>query len=68
MYADNEVYITSSNLSAVVSGIVEPACLLGGWAVYAAVNRNFKVEQGINYIGSRDIDLGFHVDETWSEK
>ena len=68
MYADNEVDMSRSNLSAVVSGVREPACLLGGWAVYATVNRNFKAEQGRNYIGSRDIDLGFHVDETWSDR
>ena len=68
MYADNEVDISRSNLSTVVSSVKEPACLLGGWAVYATVNRNFKAEQGRNYIGSRDIDLGFHVDETWSDR
>ena len=57
--------ISKSNLSTVVSSVKGPVCLLGGWAVYATVNQNFSAEQGRNYIGSRDIDLGFHVDETW---
>ena len=55
-------------MSIVVSRVKEPVCLLGGWAVYATVNKNFSDEQGRNYIGSRDIDLGFHVDETWSDR
>lgn len=54
-------------MSIVVSRVKGPVCLLGGWAVYATVNKNFSDEQGRNYIGSRDIDLGFHVDEAWSD-
>ena len=42
--------------------------MLGGWAVYITVNKNFNAEQGRDYIGSRDIDLGFHIDETWSDE
>jgi hypothetical protein len=41
----------------------EPICLLGGWAVYLTVNDNFKKDQGRNYLGSRDIDLGFHINK-----
>ncbi|MGI0088583.1 MAG: nucleotidyl transferase AbiEii/AbiGii toxin family protein [Nitrosotalea sp.] len=44
----------------------EPVCLLGGWAVYLTVNTRFNKANGRNYLGSRDIDLGFHVDPKWS--
>jgi hypothetical protein len=32
------------------------------------VNRSFEKANGRKYIGSRDIDLGFHVDKTWTQK
>ncbi|MEA3343757.1 MAG: hypothetical protein U9Q92_06350 [archaeon] len=41
--------------------------LLGGWAVYLHVNSNFKKARGRNYSGSRDIDLGFHMDTKWDK-
>ncbi|MGI0061391.1 MAG: hypothetical protein ACREBA_02945 [Nitrosotalea sp.] len=44
----------------------EPVCLLGGWAVYLTVNPKFNKSNGRNYLGSRDIDLGFHIDPNWS--
>lgn len=66
MYTENEIEISKANLSTVISNVKEPVCLLGGWAVYITVNQGFKAEQGRDYIGSRDIDLGFHIDETWS--
>jgi hypothetical protein len=41
--------------------------LLGGWAVYYIVNENFQKATGRTYIGSRDIDLGFHLNKVWSK-
>ena len=40
----------------------EPFLLIGGWAVYLTVNKSYRKEHGVPYLGSRDIDLGFHVD------
>ena len=68
MYAENEMEISRSNLSAVISNVKEPVCLLGGWAVYITVNQNFRAEHGKDYIGSRGIDLGFHMDDAWSDE
>jgi hypothetical protein len=51
----------------VLSELRGPICLLGGWAVYLTVNKNFKESQGRNYVGSRDIDLGFHIDTAWTK-
>ena len=42
-------------------------CLLGGWAVYLTVNENFRGSEGRNFMGSRDIDLGFHMDPSWTD-
>lgn len=65
-YQDYEIEISQSQLSEVFSRL-DGMCLIGGWAVYITVNKNFNDSQGRNYIGSRDIDLGFHVDRRWSE-
>jgi hypothetical protein len=40
-------------------------CLIGGWAVYKTVNTSYLEDRGRPYIGSKDIDLGFHIDESW---
>jgi len=34
--------------------------LLGGWAVYLTVNKNYQNDKGRDYHGSKEIDLGFH--------
>ena len=31
------------------------------------MNANFSASQGRNFIGSRDIDLGFHMDSSWTD-
>jgi hypothetical protein len=40
--------------------------LIGGWAVYETVNRSYMEDIGRPYIGSRDIDIGFHIDPSWN--
>lgn len=68
MYETYETGISSRYLKTVVDKLEEPICLIGGWAVYHSVNENFKTATGRNYIGSRDIDLGFHFEVDWNEK
>jgi hypothetical protein len=41
--------------------------LIGGWSVYLIVNDAFQKQKGRPYIGSRDIDLGFHFDPNWDK-
>jgi len=49
--------------------VAEPlVCLLGGWAVHLHVNTGFKQEHGRQYIGSRDIDIGVHVEPGWNQE
>ena len=63
LYEEHETEIPQRALPGVVSAIPSPACLLGGWAVYYTVNANYEASTGRSYHGSRDIDLGFHLDE-----
>ena len=39
---------------------------MGGWAVHHLVNERYKNARGAEYIGSRDIDLGFRIKKEWS--
>lgn len=67
LYQDYKVQISQSQLSRVLPKFGGQVCLLGGWAVYLTVNENFKEARGRNFMGSRDIDLGFHIDRTWTD-
>ncbi len=42
--------------------------MIGGWSVYFTVNEAFERATGRKYVGSRDIDLGFHFDPKWTRK
>ncbi|MBI5001897.1 nucleotidyl transferase AbiEii/AbiGii toxin family protein [Candidatus Woesearchaeota archaeon] len=60
MYLNKETEISYHYLQQVIRYLDEPLCLLGGWAVYFTVNSRFEKDRGRSYLGSRDIDLGFH--------
>lgn len=63
MYLEFETRTSYKYLKQVISILEEPICVLGGWAVFLHVNKNFQKAQGRPYLGSRDIDLGFHLDK-----
>jgi hypothetical protein len=60
MYKDIETDISYEYLKIVISELKEPICILGGWAVFFTVNEIFKQEMSRNYLGSKDIDIGFY--------
>jgi len=66
LYQPHEIEISQRYVRNVISKLMEPTCILGGWAVYAIVNENFRREHGRDYLGSRDIDLGFHIGKEWN--
>ncbi len=68
LYPNYETEISFKYLKEVVSILDDPICILGGWAVYFTVNERIKADIGIGYLGSKDIDLGFHIDKTTTEK
>ncbi len=63
MYPEFETRTSYKYLKRVISALEEPIYILGGWAVFLHVNKNFQKAQGRSYLGSRDIDLGFHLDK-----
>lgn len=63
MYPEFETKTSYKYLQQVISALEEPVCILGGWAVFLHVNKNFQKVQGRPYLGSRDVDLGFHFDK-----
>jgi len=67
-YVDEITDLSEQELQPVCRTIESPACLLGGWAVHLHVNDGFQAAYGREYIGSRDIDIGFHVDPAWGEE
>ena len=68
IYAPREIDISKRYLEIIFARIKGTACLLGGWATYYLVNRNFEKNTGRKYVGSRDVDIGFHIDKKWSEE
>jgi len=68
LYEPNEIKTSEKQLEKIFKQLPGPICLLGGWATYHIVNKNFEKANGRKYIGSRDIDIGFHIDKEWTEK
>jgi len=68
LYEPVEIQISEKYLKKVFKLIKGNICLLGGWAAYHIVNKNFEKTTGRNYVGSRDIDIGFHIDKNWTEQ
>lgn len=65
-YAEAVTRYSERELQAVLRVAEPPVCLLGGWAVYMQVMDEFHAEHDRRYIGSRDIDIGLHVDPEWT--
>lgn len=63
--ADEVTAFSESELQHLLEVASPPVCLLGGWAVHIHVTDAFREEHGRSYIGSRDIDLGVHIDSEW---
>lgn len=68
MYAEGETEVSEGYLKQVIESIEEPIVLLGGWAVRFLVDARYKEVTGRDYLGSRDIDLGFYMKERELDK
>lgn len=67
-YAEAVTRLSEGELRDVLSATEPPVCLLGGWAVHLHVTEGFRNAYDRPYIGSRDIDLGIHIDPGWSQE
>jgi hypothetical protein len=68
LYEPIEIEVSAKYLEKVFSEIKGDVCLIGGWATFHTVNKNFENINARKYIGSRDIDIGFHIDKGWSKE
>ena len=68
LYEPGEIEISEKYLEKIFKSIKGNVCLIGGWATHYLVNKNFENANGRNYIGSRDIDIGFHIEKSWSKE
>lgn len=68
MNRDKETEFSRNYLKEILGALPQPYCLMGGWSVYLTLNEKFKAPTGREYLGSRDIDLGFHLDPRWKPK
>lgn len=70
--ADRSQYVTAvthlseQELQEILTVAAPPVCLLGGWAVHLYVTDGFRTAHDRPYIGSRDIDLGVHIETDWT--
>lgn len=67
MYDPRITDLSKRHLKELSNGIDEDIYLLGGWAVHYVVNENFTKSRQRGYIGSRDIDIGFHFENQWDK-
>jgi len=67
LYAKYETDTSFDYLEKIIDILDEPICILGGWAVYLTVNKKFNEALGLDYLGSRDVDLGFHIDPSMNK-
>jgi hypothetical protein len=65
-YAETVTRLSEGELQDVLGVAEPPVCLLGGWAVHIHVSNGFQEAHNRDYIGSRDIDIGIHVDQRWT--
>lgn len=63
MYEEREIEISKRYFQEVITAVKEPVVILGGWATYFLVNDRYRETTGRAYIGSRDMDIGFHIEE-----
>ncbi|MCL2134939.1 MAG: hypothetical protein FWH37_05215 [Candidatus Bathyarchaeota archaeon] len=68
LYQTTETKTSQDQMQTIFAQLKTQTCLLGGWAVYYLVNENFQKATGRTYIGSRDIDLGFHINMDWTQE
>jgi hypothetical protein len=68
MYRDAETDFSRSFLKEILGSLQQPFCLIGGWSVYLTLNERFQQTTGREYPGSKDIDLGFHLEPKWTPK
>lgn len=68
MYNNFETELSRKFLEKIFDKLEKPFILLGGWATYFLVNERFKNSEGKEYLGSKDLDIGFYMEKDWNKK
>src|SRR3989344_4763591 len=68
MYEDFQTKISFEYIDELKKELKRPLVILGGWAIYFLVTKNFHNLEGKNYLGSKDLDLGYHLKEDMSKE
>jgi hypothetical protein len=68
MYEAKEIELSRKFLKDILLALDEPVVILGGWAIFFTINERYRETTGREYIGSRDIDLGFEIPENNLDK
>lgn len=68
MYEKFETEISFEYIKKLEKELGKPLIVIGGWAIYFLVNKDFKKSEGRNYLGSKDLDLGYHFDKNMSKE
>jgi len=61
MYEKYQTDLSWKYVQKITSELNKPLTLIGGWAVYFLVKDKFKEIYGKDYLGSKDIDLGYEL-------
>lgn len=67
VYADFLTEASERRLTALLRDLPHPVALVGGHAVRLLVRDAWKVQYGTEYFGSRDIDVVYEVDPSWTK-
>ena len=61
MYEKYQTDLSWKYVQKITSELNKPATVIGGWAVYFLVKDKFKESYGKDYLGSKDLDLGYNL-------
>jgi len=61
MYEKYETDLSWKYVKDITRELSKPVIVIGGWAVYFLVNDKFKEFFGKDYLGSKDLDLGYEL-------
>ena len=61
MYEKYQTEISWKYIQEIASNLSKPVTIIGGWAIYFLVKDKFREIYARDYLGSKDIDLGYNL-------
>ena len=63
MYDKYQPELSWDYINRIIKNLNKPVFEIGGWAVHFLVNDKFRETDGKDYLGSKDLDLGYNLKE-----